>query len=135
MNLQAYLDGMSIRWKKERGKTQMTLGKLIATLEGMPKKMKIEGITNPHSYRGYYEDLAFALDDKKITVSNVLKMCRSAMGKVFIGYKGGEFVMGELTPVWIAEYGECGKKIISIDDDGMFLKKDDDYDLENIYEE
>lgn len=29
-------------------------------------------------------------------------------------YKGGRYVMGEMTPVWIADYGCCGVKLIAL---------------------
>jgi hypothetical protein len=37
---------------------------------------------------------------------------------VFMGYKGGDFVMGALTPVWVANYGSCGQKLMAIRPDG-----------------
>jgi hypothetical protein len=49
-------------------------------------------------------------------VSEALAMCREAMGQVFTGYKGGDYVMGALTPLWIANWGSGGgMKILSID--------------------
>ena len=52
-------------------------------------------------------------------------MCRKCMGEVFTGYKGGEFQMGRNTPIWLAYEGQCGDKIMSIEDDGNLLLKDD----------
>jgi hypothetical protein len=126
MDLQALVDGMSARMMRERAETQMTLGKLISALEGMPKDALIQGIDNPHSYRGYYSDLAFETDHKPMEVGEALKMCKDAMGQVFEGYKGGDFVMGALTPVWIAEYGCCGLKIMGIDSNGTFITAEDE---------
>ena len=41
------------------------------------------------------------------------------MGQVFIGYKGGDFVMGALTPMWISDYGtSSGTKIMAVHDGG-----------------
>ena len=34
--------------------------------------------------------------------------------------------MGLDTPVWIAHYGDCGRKITGITDDGQILSKEDD---------
>jgi len=125
-NLQALVDGMSAQWCRERADTQMTLGKMIAVLEAMPKETLINGVGPLHSYRGYYCDLAFEPDATKVSASGVLAMCKSAMGKVFQGYKGGDFVMGELTPLWVASYGCCGKKILAIGNDGTLQLGDDD---------
>ena len=36
------------------------------------------------------------------------------MGQVFEGYKGGDFMMGALTPLWVAAYGNCGNKLLAI---------------------
>jgi hypothetical protein len=119
-NMQAMIDGMSAQFQRDRAATQMTLGKLITALEAMPPDTEVDGLKAPHSYRGYYCDLAFHPPSGRLPVSEMLTMCRSAMGKVFEGYKGGDFVMGELTPLWIAEYGECGERIMSLTQDGHF---------------
>ena len=126
INLQALLDGMSAQWQRKRAETQMTLGKIIATLEALPGDRLIDGICSPHSYRGYYIDLAFEPSAAKITAADALRMCRSVMGQVLEGYKGGDFVMGALTPVWLAKYGRTGKKIIGITQDGSFQTVEDE---------
>jgi hypothetical protein len=64
MNLQAMIDGMSAGWQKERAESQMTLGKLIDKLDSLPPETKLEGFGEPHSYRGYYSDLAFEKTDE-----------------------------------------------------------------------
>lgn len=125
MDLQDLIDGAAARNQRERAGSQTTLGKLIEILESMPDDKMIGGICSPHSYRGYYCDLAFERGEKA-TVADTLKMCREAMGQVFQGYKGGDYVMGALTPVWISNYGDCGKKIMGLLDDGVFLLAADD---------
>lgn len=126
MDIQAYFDGLSKQWKKERSETQMTLGKMISRLKELPESLQIQGISDPHSYRGYYEDIAFEPTSKKVSIAALLKECESSMGQVFCGYKGGDFVMGALTPVWVANYGSCGIKLISIRDDGTLETKEGD---------
>jgi len=118
MNLQALVDGMSEQWKRERAETQMTLGKLIAALETMPQDAPVANLHNAHSYRGYYSDLAFEPAHGTRPASELLAECRNAMGRVFQGYKGGDFMMGETTPVWVACYGCCGDKLIAVHADG-----------------
>jgi hypothetical protein len=125
-NLQALMDGMSAQWQRERAETQMTLGKMIDALKILPQDMLMDGVGRLHSYRGYYSDLAFELTNDKVKVSDVLAMCLKAMGKVFVGYKGGDFVMGELTPLWIAEYGCCGRKLMAINSNGSLETAEDD---------
>ena len=125
-NIQAMLDGMAQQWKKERAANQMTLGELIKVLERMPQDAEIHGLGELDSYRGYYEDLAFEPTDEKRLVSEILTKCRSAMGQVFTGYKGGDFVMGALTPLWHSHYGTTGKKLMGINADGTIETADDD---------
>lgn len=126
MNLQAMMDGMSAQWQRERAETQMTLGKMIEKLETLPPDLMMFGLGHLHSYRGYYSDLSFAPLPDKVAVSNVLAECRAAMGQVFTGYKGGIFVMGALTPMWLASYGSTGLRIMALHDDGSLALASDD---------
>lgn len=112
------------QWQRERAASQMTLGRLIDRLETLPPGTMVD-LAKPHSYRGYYDDLAFDRGDK-IPVAEALKLCRGAMGEVFEGYKGGDFQMGRNTPVWRASYGRCGHKIVSVRDDGTLELADDE---------
>jgi len=127
--LQAMVDGMSAQWSKERAETQMTLGKFISALSEMPQDAPIDVGCDLDSYRGYYSDLAIEPpqeDAPKPTVADVLAMCREAMGQVFQGYKGGDYMMGANTPLWIAEYGCCGRKLMSVNPDGTLITAEDD---------
>jgi len=116
--LQALVDGMNAQWQKERADTQMTLGELIEYLESIPPESVVQGISGAHSYRGYYSDLAFVGDGIAATAADALDVCREAMGKVFEGYKGGDFMMGGNTPIWQAAYGCCGLRIMALNSDG-----------------
>jgi hypothetical protein len=114
MNIQALMDGMSAKWQRERAETQVTLGKLIAALEAMPEGAEVTNLNSAHSYRGYYIDLAFEQGDGTRPAAELLAECKAAMGQVFSGYKGGDYVMGALTPLWVASYGRCGKKLMAV---------------------
>jgi len=79
------------------------------------------------SYRGYYAHLALGWTQRHLTGSGVptdkadelLAHLKSAIGQVFYGYKGGEYVMDERTPVWVDNYGECsGTAVTGIQDCG-----------------
>ncbi len=126
MDLQALIDGMSAQWQRERAETQMTLGGLIEALEAMPSDAKVSGLQGAHSYRGYYCDLAFDCCEKLIPATVLLKECKDSMGRVFTGYKGGDFAMNALTPIWVASYGCCGEKLIALNDDGTIKTAPDD---------
>jgi hypothetical protein len=125
--MQAIVDGMSSEWQRERAVSQMTLGKLIERLSAMPQEALVDGIKEPHSYRGYYVDLAFEPSGgDRVSAGALLQLCRRCMGDVFEGYKGGDFQMGKNTPVWIAMYGRCGDKVIALRDDGTFEVRGDE---------
>jgi hypothetical protein len=125
MNLQALIDGMSAQWQRERAETQMTLGKLIEILTTMGDT-PVAGLGELDSYRGYYADLAFEPTGKAVPATQLLAECQAAMGRVFTGYKGGEFVMGAKTPLWVAHYGQCGLKLIAVNPDGSIVTAADD---------
>jgi len=89
----------------------MTLRELIKCLEAAePDKVVPYGFDEPHSYRGYYDELAFE-PTRDISVGEMLAAAKSAIGKTFKGYKGGDYVMKEYTDVWIARWGEEGDGI------------------------
>ena len=123
--LQAMVDGWSAMDQKARAGSQWTLGDLISALEEMPPDREVGNLCDPHSYRGYYCDLAFENSGGNQPAGKLLDECKKAMGAVFEGYKGGDYVMGESTPIWVAEYGCCGEKIVGIDASGMFLTAPD----------
>jgi len=129
--LQAMVNGMSAQWTRERAETQMTLGKLIAALEVMPDDTHVANLCEPDSYRGYYSDLYFERHDGTRPVSELLAECKAAMGQVFTGYKGGDYMMGALTPLWIATYGCVGQKLMAVRADGEVETAEDELLGEN----
>ena len=122
--LQMYFKGFSEGLRVMRSKTQMTLQTLTERLDALGS-VKITGLIFAHSYRGYYSDIAFSLDKKNAQAKNVAKMIRRCIGKTYRGYKGGDFKMDCDTPVWLANYGDIGRKLISINDDGTFVTAED----------
>lgn len=126
MDIQAMVDGMTVRWQRERADTQMTLGKMIATLEAMPEVTEVANLNTAHSYRGYYSDLAFERGEGTRPAADLLAECKAAMGQVFTGYKGGDYVMGALTPLWVADYGCGGSKLMAVHAGGEIETVDDD---------
>jgi len=84
------------------------LGGIIARLEQEdPTRILPIGFANPHSYRGYYEQLAFE-PVRDISIGDVLAAARSALGTTFEGWKGGDFTMTASTDCWISLHGESG---------------------------
>lgn len=88
----------------------MTLGQLIALLEACNPCIYItNGFSSPHSYRGYYDELAFE-PAEDVSVAEMLETAKSAVGKIFQGYKGGEYTMDLDTLVHVAYYGTSDYK-------------------------
>ena len=104
---------------------QMTLGEFIRALQRQPQDEVVKydfvhfGPTTLASYRGYYEQLALGYEEcgrvhrrderyEYPTVAALIAHCEDALGKTFHGWKGGEYVMHEGTPLWVANSGETG---------------------------
>src|SRR3972149_3240399 len=126
----AMSDGFSQERQTQRAESQLTLGKLTTLLKLLNPDRFIIGLGFPMSYRGYYGDLAFNETLTMELITDLLtRIQNDCMGKVFEGYKGGEYVMGENTPIWTATYGCLGKKIIGLDSSQEPIKpilKEDD---------
>ncbi len=94
---------------------QLMLSELILKLEPISNKalpvVFDDGIYWPvdlHSWRGNYADLALSYSNDNtelLTLSELLLVLNGAIGQTFEGYKGGDYVMGKNTPIWIATYG------------------------------
>ena len=85
--------------------TGVELAELIKALEAEdPERALPLGFANPHSYRGYYEQLAFE-PVADVTISDMLKAARSALNTTYEGWKGGDFTMHKRTDCWLAEEG------------------------------
>jgi len=120
--MQKLIDDFLKKCQEERSSTQMTLGNFISGLENFPQDKEIENIDSPHSYRGYYSDLAFQKEEGTRTVGSLLTQLKTeCLGKVFQGYKGGDFFMSDETPMWIANYGSTGVKIVEIIEEDILL--------------
>lgn len=93
----------------------MKLGTLIEALKKADQNLVVElGFANPHSYRGWYEEVAFE-PAENVTVASMLESAESAVGATFTAYKGGDYTMATDTFVHLAYWGTVG------DDDGERL--------------
>lgn len=123
-DLQSIIDSVGDAARAERSNYHVTLGELIEELRQMEDKQKPvvfetgRSPAHPHSYRGYYQDLGLQPGEKR-SVAEVLEIAEDALGSEFRGYKGGDFEMGENTPLWMAERGttENSDAIIKITED------------------
>ena len=89
--------------------------------------------TGLSSWRGSYDEIAlnfsfvgYGLDGyskvegfnhEEPTVREFLAMLKAAIGKTYTGWKGGDFVMGENTRVWVANDGNVGNTgVVGVED-------------------
>lgn len=119
MDLQQILSNgiRAIRQENLKKSSQLTLGEIILKLEMIKNKdLLIVFEDKKHypidigSWRGSYDELAIGYNDtegKELSTKKFLKILKGAVGKTFEGYKGGDFLMGRNTPIWIALDGCC----------------------------
>jgi len=92
----------------------MILKELIEFLQEWNRNIIVPlGFNNPHSYRGYYDELAFE-PVENTTVGEMLDCAKEALGNTYTGWKGGDFKMGPCTEVYLSIRGEYGGETIGI---------------------
>jgi hypothetical protein len=109
------LEQASEEARRLRSESHLTLGRLISYLEFSEPNLAVANLHNPHSYRGYYTDLAFEWGSGYTFAKYLLHNCKHLLGQHFEGYRGGSYRMGMQTPLWIANYGDCGHPLMSLD--------------------
>lgn len=143
MDIQTYLQNAAKaeRQKKLAQSDQLTLGELILKLEPIVAKQKDrETIAEVvfdfeylfpikfSSWRGSYDELALTFTSRDDSnkephkVTEFLELCKQTIGKTFEGWKGGEFTMSKITPVWVANAGNSGNT-------ALIDVVDNDYDV------
>jgi hypothetical protein len=132
MDMQKWVNEQITNKRKERmsKSDQLTLGKLIEKIEHFAKRDKdrpkeemalvkydFEYLfpTDIDSWRGSYAELALNFKtygdgggSKPLTTVEFYKLLYEANGETFTGYKGGDYKMGNDTPIWVANYGHSG---------------------------
>ncbi len=133
MNLQEMTSQIITLQRTERMKDsiQLTLGKLIAEIEKCELKISSGHFktvdfdfgsaipTRLASWRGSYAELALGYklsgrdaydrnNNNSITADILIQNLKEAIGKSFEGWKGGDFIMNEDTPVWVSNPGDSG---------------------------
>lgn len=111
-NIQAMVNAIGDAMRDTRSDYHVTLGELIAALDDAPDEAIVcfDDGGKPgkeRSYRGYYSDLSFEDGCECETVSAFRDRMKTAFGSSYEGYKGGDFLMDERTPLWRSEYGEA----------------------------
>lgn len=82
----------------------MTLGEFKAYVESFPDGKTFNyGISNPFSWRGSYDEVAFEFLEQSMTKEELLEKINLAYTDIFPGYKGGEYYFKNFTPVHFEE--------------------------------
>lgn len=135
MDMQTVISMMSKEWELDRSKNMVTIIELVSMLSEYDENLEVliddveAGYVYPtglSSYRGYYTDIQIEFahakhgDINTTTVGNLISDLSEAIGKTYTGYKGGDFTMSKITPVWIDNYGRCRNIVVThVDLDGM----------------
>lgn len=101
----------------------MTLGELIDALDAIEPATQIEfdfGYMQPtklDSWRGNYFELALGYETTTFphnepTVGSLLAICRDALGKTFMGWKGGDYLSSRDSEVWVDNRGEYSETLL-----------------------
>ena len=117
-DIQKMVNIMSDMGKDIRSLYHVTLGELIDFTKDMdPGAIVHSDRPNAHAdgieldfiatYRGYYSDMAFFIHEfpkgnknSIFTVGELRTRCKILLGTTLTGYKGGDYLMEEDTPLW-----------------------------------
>lgn len=85
----------------------MELGQFKKHIESFPKGTSFEfGISEPFSWRGVYAEVAFEMLEQPMTREEILANIELAYTTTFRGYKGGQYIYGDDTPInFESDYG------------------------------
>lgn len=123
MDIQDLINNVNKATQAQRVNYHVTLGDFIEFLKEVPQgnsSVHFEdgtGITHPHSYRGYYSDLAIDGTSVETSVNNVLGLLVRARNREFTAYKGGTYTFDDSTPMWRASWGNTGLPIINVEEE------------------
>jgi len=140
MDMQTFIDNqMKARRADVLAKSdQLTLGEMILKMEAILAKTPERNSellvwydfeylfpNKIDSWRGSYSELALNFaghsdaDGKPLNSKQFHELLTNAVGAIFTGYKGGDFIMSKHTPVWVSNYGNAANTaVIDIIDAG-----------------
>lgn len=120
--LQELIDKMLEVEKLKRERDNYNLGNLIEDLSKYPENASVViGPFNLYptefcSYRGYYSDLSLDYTLERfqgLNCGQLLEKAKESVGKVFQGYKGGDFEMTKHSVIWLSNYGSSTDVILT----------------------
>lgn len=98
-------------------------------IKDLPKGTEFEyGISDPFSWRGSYDEVAFEILEQPMTREEILARIEKAYTDMFYGYKGGEYRYSDYTTVNFEEGGYrsysdgqyCADMIAKIENEDMY---------------
>jgi hypothetical protein len=117
MDLQKMFDAVCKAAGDARKPYHLSLGELLDLCEAHPDALIVVdgkgGLGSENSYRGYYDELAFAPQGNPCGAVEVRESCKRALSNPYEGYKGGTYHYDRSTSLWYAPYGMCGPAIVS----------------------
>ena len=126
--MQGLIDEINRQSKLKEAK-EYNLGRFIKDLEKYRESL-IEIIFDDGSspvdfgsWRGVYNCLALEYDKNKNYAETIYRKAYNTNNSIFVGYKGGDFIMDEDTPIYQANYGESGVDIIKNGKEEYVYKK------------
>lgn len=86
----------------------MTLKEFKDYINGFPNGTEFDfGVSEPFSWRGSYDEVAFDIMEQKMSKENILKNIELAYTETHFGYKGGEYQYKDYTDIHFEE--SCGR--------------------------
>lgn len=91
---------------------ELSIEQVIEYLEQYPPdKVLPRGFNSPHSYRGFYEELGVEWAEN-VSIGAMIACLKEAIGRVYTGWKGGDFKMDTWSDVFICDqYGHTGEPV------------------------
>ena len=82
----------------------MKLGEFKKKIESLPVDAEFSHlISEPFSWRGSYNEVAFAIERRPSTTTQILDRINAAYTREFLGYKGGTYTYDDYTEVHFEE--------------------------------
>lgn len=79
----------------------------LSSWRGVYSHLAVNYSFNGYGYMvGYKKEDGSTFDPKPPTVNEFLSMLKEAIGKTYTGWKGGDFEMGNKTPLWVSNDGD-----------------------------
>lgn len=104
--------------------TQHTIRSLVDELRAWENR-EVQSITNPHSHRGDYSELAFeVVESMRVRASDLVQIVSACIGPEFQGWKGGMNRYSAFTAVCGAEKGHAGGPLAGPDENGDWVVVD-----------